>query len=183
VTCEIAFDVIRWDSLGLRSSVPRPDDRRAQGRSLAAHGAHAARRRFDAAQAPHRAEGRAAAGGQSVAGAVAWCSRPSWAVRVDPRNFLRVIEVAAKAAWRRGCRASTRCATPPRLPQRFRFVGPQCVAPVMGCTATFSAQQHGRLSRCEGITLPTSGGMTRLDPVRLSKVRSWCAGRMSRWAR
>ena len=33
------------------------------------------------------------------------------------------------------------------LPQRRRFVGPQCVAPVTGCTATFSAQQHGRLSR------------------------------------
>ena len=25
------------------------------------------------------------------------------------------------------------------LPQRLRFVGPQCVAPVMGCPATFSA--------------------------------------------
>jgi hypothetical protein len=85
------------------------------------------------------------------------------------------------------------------LPQRLRFVGPQCVAPVLGCTPTiFRAEQHGRLSRsgsfqrptrrspcrawrtmasvkssgccwrtrCEGITLPTPGGMTRPDPVR-----------------
>src|SRR3954468_7407308 len=36
------------------------------------------------------------------------------------------------------------------LPQRLRFVGPQCVALVMGCTATFSAQEHGRLSRSSG---------------------------------
>jgi hypothetical protein len=38
-------------------------------------------------------------------------------------------------------------------------------------------------TRCEGITLPPPGGMTGLDPVRWSEVRSWCAGRMSRWAR
>ena len=38
---------------------------------------------------------------------------------------------------------------------------------------------HGQM----GITLPRPGGMTRLDPVRRRKVRSWRAGRMSRWAR
>ena len=84
------------------------------------------------------------------------------------------------------------------LPQRLRFVGPQCVAPVMGCTATFSAHNNMNdcpdlavsaaysavtlssveddglgegsgccwRTRCESITLPTPGGMTRLDPVR-----------------
>jgi len=83
------------------------------------------------------------------------------------------------------------------LPQRLRFVAPQCVAPVMGCTATFfrtttwtivpiwqfsaaySALTLSRMeddglgesgccwrTRCEGIPLPTPGGMTRLDPVR-----------------
>ena len=102
------------------------------------------------------------------------------------------------------------------LPQRLRFVGPQCVCaghrlhgnifrttartivPIWQCSAAYSAialsslednglgeERSGCCShtRREGITLPTPGGMTRLDPVRLREVRSWSAGRMSRWAR
>jgi hypothetical protein len=76
------------------------------------------------------------------------------------------------------------------VPQRLRFVGPQCVAPVLGCTATFfrtttwtivpvsqffsgtlsSVEDDGLgkelrvLTRCEGITLPTPGGTTAWTP-------------------
>jgi len=36
-------------------------------------------------------------------------------------------------------------------PQRLRFVGPQCVAPVMGCTATFSA--HNNMNDCPDLAV------------------------------
>ena len=37
------------------------------------------------------------------------------------------------------------------LPQRLRFVGPQCFAPVMGCTATFSA--HNNMNDCPDLAV------------------------------